>query len=139
MKNGENMGKKKVELTEEQKKRRDRVNEIIKKDIENRKEGMKAITEILDEIREPFDKLVDVILFKGNEIVRAKVAEVLIETLIIRMSLKGYTVAGLIEYIKQQLVTHPLLSVSFTQGRRYLDDANIKAQKQKKGSTKYIR
>lgn len=136
------MSKKKVEveLTETEKKRIARIKEIIDRNKALSNENKEVVDETLEKVKESFDEICDIILFNCNEIQRAIIAEILVQTLLLRATLTGFILAGLLEHLRQRLITQPLISRRVIGGKQFMENAIANLlQSKKNGDITYIR
>ena len=115
-------------LSDEEKKRLSRIQEIVSEAAKIKKVNRKNVRKVMGEILGDFNKVIDVVLYNCNEMERAVIGEVLVEILLIRMTLSGYLMAGVVDFIHQQLVTQPLASSRLLMGKEFIDHmvSNIK-------------
>lgn len=122
---------KKPELTKQQKKRIDKVTGIIKKNLKSRKDNRNKIDGMLKKYGDIFDDICDDILFNLNEVQRATFVKILVETLLIRATLRGFILAGVLDHIHQDLVVQPLASVRLMKGKQIIKDTLLSMQQEK--------
>jgi hypothetical protein len=122
----------KRELTETQKKRIEAINEIVKGNQEGSKQNKEISDKLLKDLTEYVDHISDKILYDcKTEMQRAIVVEIIVETLLVRATLKGYIMAGLVEHIRQRMVTQPLASSRLLRGKQMIENSFSKLQQEK--------